>query len=270
MPINCQIANIRKILKKANPDLDKIIEAYDTEGIDELPTTSPGGRFDTCHWEIDLDENESFSNNLDNLKKLYPMIKWKVPKMAENKAQRKKEVIPDKEGVIVREERIVGPKRRMQITLGKYSRERYAIVQIYLTKSHLDTEQMYDAKMSHFLYQHDHQMARLFENRKVRPKPPKRKDKIPDDKGLLIRTEVKIRPHPPNYGIIQLSDKKLESGCYALVIVFLPYSDTLIEGMPHVELNRSLKEQVFLYQLVKKLKPPLKPIWARENDAPNK
>jgi hypothetical protein len=267
MPIKCQISNIRKILERANPEWEKITEAYKTEGIDELPTTSPGGRPDTCHWEIDLDEGESFSNNLDTLKTLYPLLKWKVPKMAENKAQRSKDEIFDKEeGVLVIEERKNGPKRRMQITLGSYSRNRYALVQIYLSNSHVETEQMNVAKMSHFLYQHDHQLAKLLENRKIRPKSPKRKDIIPDEEGILIRTEITIKPHPPNYGIIQISDKNLASGRYALVQVFLPYSDLQIEGMPHTELNRSLKDKVFLYELAKKLKPPLKPIWAREND----
>jgi len=168
------MAVLRKILEKANPQL---------EDVDLVPWTSIGGTRELEHeWTYDVDPNLSLSDNIDCLKKEYPLVKWEVPKIAENKPLRSKEVSRDKEGVLIREEVKIKPHTitakgktykhgRIQITLDENSIGAYALVQVYVPDAgHVDTEGMYEARRSHYIYQHDRDWAKLEENRKRNPR----------------------------------------------------------------------------------------------------
>ncbi len=254
MPLGLQIYTIRKILERANPNLNEMQAAHGLEGSDELPTTSPGGREgDTRCWVDSVDPNLSLEDNLDSLKQEFPLFKWEVPKKAKNKPLRDKGEIEEREdSAIIRQERLVEPhdvkskgkpygRARMQIGVNKWLKGKYAIVQIYVPNVHVDTERMSDARESHYAYQHDFQWVKLIDNRNVRPK--KRKEVIPDEEGVLIRTEIIIKPQNQ----ISLDDSL--TGQYALVLVSIPKSHALVEGMPHVLTNKYLEPVLKLAQL---------------------
>lgn len=250
MPLNCQIAVLRRILRIANPWL---------KDVDLVPWTSVGGTVEPEHeWIDDVNPNSSLSANIDYLKQEYPLVKWEVPKKAKNKPLRNKERIEeDEEGALIKEERLVERHKvtskgrsyypaRMQIGLNKWLKGKYAIVQIYVLNNHVDTEGMPYARATHYLYQHDRQWVKLLENRHVRPK--KRKDVIPDEEGVLIRTEIIIKRYN------QISLNKNLTSQYALVLVSIPKSHVQVEGMPHATLNKYLEQALKLAELEKSKK----------------
>ena len=173
MPYKMQLAAIRRILRLANTEL---------EDPDVLPNVSVNGRYEKEYeWADDVDPNLSLPENLDCLKQLISGVNWQVPKIAENKPLRDKQIIRDEKGVLIREEVII--KRhpitakgkhyehgRIQIILDKSLIGSYALVQVYIPEKHADTEGMPYARTSNYLYQHERKMAELFENRNRNPR----------------------------------------------------------------------------------------------------
>lgn len=225
MPINCQIVAIRRIIKLANPWIDDP---------DVLPT-------EHRDWQDDVDPLWGLDENLSGLRKLYPKVKWSVPKRQRHlrglvddaeidKPMRLKEWIEDNDGVIFNWKLVNQKKRRIQITLPPFTIGRYGLLQIYFAKS-ID----YD--------KHDNWM-RIFDSRNL-PESPKG-DHIWGSEGMLLRKEVIIKPQSrkSRYGTIQLSSKKDVLPDLALVQLFLPFAETEIEGWPHEACNKTLKREI--------------------------
>jgi hypothetical protein len=247
MPLGLQLHVLRKNLAKLNPWL---------EDVDLVPHVSIGGTLNPEEeWEDYVDPDASFPENLDDLERQFPSVKWRVPKITENKPLRMKPIVlRDEEGVSLQYKFIIKPHRptakgkrynrgRIQISLDKSLIGRFAIVQIYVPKHHFDTEGMWRVRAMHYVYQHEWQWRKLFENRNVRPK--KRKDVIPNEEGVLIRTEVIIKGQPVrakgktyNHGRIQISlDENLVYD-YALVQVYVPKHPIDEPGSPDPKLTK--------------------------------
>jgi hypothetical protein len=73
MPLPFQIKNIRRILRKANPDIDDI--DFETESM--VPDPENLGEY--SDWTTCLEE-VSFPENILSLEDRYPNINWRLPK----------------------------------------------------------------------------------------------------------------------------------------------------------------------------------------------
>ena len=252
MPIGLQKYIIRKIIEKLYPWIDD-------------PDLLPLGDIREVEWEDYVDPKASLPENMDDMERIFGKRMW-IPKRADNKPLRYKEVDKDEEGVLIREEVIIKrhpirakgklyERGRIQVGLDKRLVGCYALVQVYVPKTHTDTIYMSRFRAEFYTYQHENQWKRLFDNRYVRPKT--RKEVIPDQEGVLIRTEIIIKRNN------QFSLKNL-TGQYALVQVTIPKSHVSIEGMPHVIANKYLEQALRLAELDRDKRQPPKHTWQKK------
>lgn len=90
MPINMQIAVIKRILPQANPWLTNL---------DFVPIEGEG----TQDWAETLDDSVTLPENIYELERRFPLVRWRVPE--------KKRISPDKAKRWERTQMYAGPKR---------------------------------------------------------------------------------------------------------------------------------------------------------------
>jgi hypothetical protein len=250
MPLNCQIAAIRRILRLANPDLED--ERFIPYRHNERCTID--WRYE---WTELLDPHLGLDEQLDLLKQdtqlTSGLVRWEVPKKPRSKLRRKYRMSKE-DSELICQERFIGCHKvkakgkqylagRVQISLNRFLVGKYAIVQIFVPNFHHNPENEPVFISNYFLYQHDRQWGELLENRLVRPR--KRKDVITTEEGLLIRTETKTKRN---------NQIGIDSGLmhrYALVLLTFPKSNAVVEGMPHIEANRGIEPAFKLAELEK-------------------